>query len=152
LARVSPKRLRGRKSAETLSTLRRVSDAFDERQQAGSEGVTKLKGTGRIRPPPERVIRSDGTSTFASVSSDAASTGDAAAAVTKEPDREQVAAALDALMDRDRTPSTSAPPAKPEESSASPTPPASETTSGLLAAKRRARQRMDEGDSSNPRD
>jgi hypothetical protein len=148
LARVSPMRLRGRRSAETLSTLRRVSDAFDERQLSGSEGVAKLKGTGRLRPPPERVIRSDGTSTFA------ADTAAPPASPTPAPDRQQVAAALDALLARDAAadsptePPTATPTAPPGAS----LPPASDTTSGLLAAKRRARQRMDEGGADSPRE
>ncbi len=153
LARVTPMRLRGRRTVETLSSLRRVSDELDQRQAAGAQGIAKLKGTGRIRPPPQRIIRADGTSTLAQQASSAPA----------QPSAEQVSGALDALLNRESTqpPMSSpdatssnpqavpkpaaptSPPAEPNDGGASQS--ADSTTSSLLAAKRRARQRL-EGD------
>ena len=144
LAKVTPSRLRGRRSAETLSTLRRVSEGFEAQQDAASAGLTKLKGSGKIRPPPERIIRSDGTSTIAPAPHAGSDEGRPGSTAATTPARapEQVEAALDALLGRKSSkPDAPAVPATPEHPASA----AAETTSSLLAAKRRARQRLAEG-------
>ena len=148
LAKVTPARLRGGRSAETLSTLRRVSEGLEAQQEAAAAGLTKLKGSGRIRPPPERIIRSDGTSTIAPAPAqvDGADAGSmessASSKAPAQPESEKVAAALDALLDR-RPAQPTSPVVSPD--SQQPAAGVSETTSNLLAAKRRARQRLAEG-------
>src|SRR4029453_9707707 len=94
--------------------------------------------------PPERVIRSDGTSAIAPAPHTGSDEGRPGSTAPVSPTRapEQVEAALDALLDRKpNKPDAPAAPATPEHPASA----AAETTSNLLAAKRRARQRLAEG-------
>lgn len=152
LAKVTPMRLRGRRSAETLSTLRQVSTRFDQQQDAQAAGLTKLKGTGRIRPPPQRIVQSDGTTKPATPE---IAQPDSESA--PRPDATAVAAALDVLAKGNGADAPSSQPASsPGAEPAQPQPPVaapqeSATTSSLLAAKRRARQRMDQSEGDDVR-
>jgi Ca-activated chloride channel family protein len=121
IERVTPGHVRGAEAAATLATLRRVSEQVEDRREAESAGLERLKGTGRIAPPPERAV----TPAY------------------PEADSSRITSALDALLGRSQPP-----PLKPSQSDAGtpPAPPGStETTSSLLAAKRRARQQMKDG-------
>jgi Ca-activated chloride channel homolog len=53
--RVVPARIRAQRVILTLGTLRKVSKTFDEQQAKQAEHVRKLKGTGRVAPPPPRL-------------------------------------------------------------------------------------------------
>jgi Ca-activated chloride channel homolog len=141
MARMTPSMLRGRKAEATLATLRRVSESFEQRQESQAEGIAKLKGTGRIRPPPERIILDDGTST---VAGDAGKVREASSSAVGEgaPEPGKVAAALDALLGRGRKDEPASSASRAPGAEAPPAPPPSETTSSLLAAKRRARDRL----------
>jgi len=151
IAKVTPAALKGREAATTLATLRRVSDQMDQRQATDASGVTKLRGTGRVAPPPLRTIATPSGATPVAGSNDSptsTSSNDPSLATSPSPtqpapDQGRVTSALDALLGRTSTIPTPTP-ASPKE----PPPPdkgdaASETTSSLLAAKRRARQRLD---------
>jgi hypothetical protein len=119
--RITPAHVRGAKVTATLATLRRVSQEVDDRQEADAAGLDRFQVTGKIKPPPDRTI-----------------------APPAKPNQSQVAGALDLLLGRSTatkpTPPRSEEPAPPNEGS-------SDTTSGLLAAKRRARKQM--GDKAN---
>jgi uncharacterized protein YegL len=161
MTKVTPARLRGRKAVSTLETLRRVSADLEQQHDASTAGIAKLKGTGRIMPPPERIIQADGTSTLPEgVPAEARPRTDEIArvplrqpAAPAAPESGKVTAALDALLGRREVadaPALSAAPRgeRPDAapSGTPPPPPPSETTSSLLAAKRRARQRLAGGD------
>ena len=123
--------MRGRQATATLSSLRRVSDRFDEQVRSGARGVDHLEAPARVEPP---TIFDPG-------------------ATPPEPSR--VAAALSALLGRSapaaKTPAKETPerptPVAPEtpDAAASQEEPeeATGTTGSLLAAKRRARERRD---------
>ncbi|MCH7601566.1 MAG: VWA domain-containing protein [Planctomycetes bacterium] len=135
ISKVRPGHVRAKKAAVTLASLRRVSESFDDKLDSESSGLEKLKGTGVIAPPPDRIEPLH---------------------PIEELHRERIiSAAFDRLLGRrsssQKEPSETETPDQPsstvttqdsssnEESATD----ASETTSSLLAAKRRARRRMD---------
>lgn len=161
VARMTPARLRGAEAAATLATLRRVSDEVDSQRERRSMGVNRLRGTGRIAPPPLRdeamIPRDDARAstgddaTLTSVVDESTGAEDvpvrSAPSQRATPDETQVNAALDALLGRTSpksapagTSSASSDGKISQESGTT----ATETTSNLLAAKRRARERMNE--------
>jgi len=110
-----------RTSAGTLSSLRKVAERFDAQQQQ-----TSTDGASRSSPTPTRRFVRQATSSTS----------------------QDTAEALRSLKGR----STSTPPASAtsrDDTPATPNTGGSETTSGLLAAKRRARQRMQGNDESS---
>jgi len=155
IAKVAPMSMRGREAATTLATLRRVSDQVDQRQEVDASGITKLRGTGKVAPPPLRIITSapsNSSSTDQTQDSFNADGTDPALATSAAPpplrpapDQGKITSALEALLGRASSPASSAP--QPPSVIQSPADDqrdtASETTSGLLAAKRRARRRID---------
>jgi hypothetical protein len=114
--RITPAHVRGAKVTATLATLRRVSQEVDDRQEADAAGLDRFQVTGKIKPPPERTIAPPTT-----------------------PSQSQVAGALDLLLGRGTAPKATPPRS---EESAPPNEGSTDTTSGLLAAKRRARKHM----------
>ena len=56
IAKVTPWRTRAERTQRTLHALRGVSRRFDEQQASQSKGVEKLRGTGRVAPPPVRLM------------------------------------------------------------------------------------------------
>lgn len=144
IEKVTPASVRGSQAAATLATLRRVSDEVDGRQEADAVGVVKFKTTGRIAPPPDREIAPLNPEN----APDPAARFDGESLANKKPapvrDASQITAALDALMGRTKpgAPQSSASSPKPNPADESNLNPA-ETTGSLLAAKRRARQRLD---------
>jgi uncharacterized membrane protein len=160
VSKVRPGHVRAAKASATLATLRTVSRTFDERVDADSGGIEKLKGTGVIAPPPDRPVP--------------------APEERPAPEPGRAAAALDVLLGRRRATEAKGKaegeekrkpakrdakkPARPEQvalgaasdkaHAAEPGPGAgaeaegestNETTSSLLAAKRRARERLGGG-------
>ena len=143
VAKVRPGHVRAKKATVTLASLRKVSETFDDRLDSDAEGLEKLKGTGMIAPPPERIEPLEDEPSPA-----------------REPRR--VAAAFDTLLGRKRAkPAPEPEPKAEEEKQPEKAPPAAtpeetsetdeddsgigstETTSSLLAAKRRARRDLD---------
>ncbi len=117
IARVTPAHVRGQEAAATLASLRQVSADFDDRVRTDADRVAPLKPT----RPAEPVRIAPG-----------------------KPEPSRVTAALNAFLgrstgdDREERAGEQAPdPAGPGDSEGS-----SETTSSLLAAKRRARERL----------
>ena len=146
IARVTPAHVRGGRAAQTLATLRRVSDQVDQRHGEQVTGIKKFETTGRIAPPPLRDLAA--TSTPPSASAQSPSESVAATEKPAAPDHSRINAALDAFLGRTQP---SAPAKKPEQQSPPPDgDAASQTTSGLLAAKRRARQQMNPDDPDKP--
>jgi hypothetical protein len=129
IARVAPAHLRGREVAATLATLRRVNAEVEQRQEAQAAGVEQFSATGRIAPPPYR---------------DLGATAAPPPPGPQLPEPSKVSAALDALLGRGQPTPKPEPAQSSKTESAGPSSP-SETTTTLLAAKRRARQRL--GDS-----
>lgn len=154
LARVKPARVRGAEAAATLATLRRASDESAARHPI--RGVAREHSPGAARQPimpaaddGERVdlyddvaaSREEGFTSHLAATDDRTPSPQKRAARPAAPDEQKVAAALDAFLGRTKpqSPDTTQPsqPASPE----SPSAPA-ETTSNLLAAKRRAQDRL----------
>jgi len=132
LERITPAHVRGGRAADTLATLRRVSDEVDEQRTAASAGLKQFEVTGRVAPPP---IHQD---VFKPVESRSPSE-----------DLSRVSAALDAFLGRA--------PAKPSKTEAEPQQEArpdspTDTTSNLLAAKRRIRQNLGDPEKQDPGD
>jgi len=145
VARVMPARLRSQQAVSTLGSLRRASETFDKQQEKQSAGLEKLKGTGRIAPPPRRLIKPDDR------------------AAHEKPDATRVRSALDSLFGRskqergsDDAPADDAP-KPPTRKTPAPSDDHAEGDSGeqrdapqkdestrskLLAAKKRARDQM----------
>lgn len=154
IERVTPARVKGQRSLATLGGLQQASARLDAQHARQSEHVEKLSGTGEIAPPPQR---------FETTPQEAAHKPDgkpdrkpAPTPATQKrtaPDESRVSAALDAFLGRSprkeepqhtdtqtSKPSQAKPSKKEEEEDAArPSP----TSSGLLAAKRRARERID---------
>jgi hypothetical protein len=122
IERVTPMHVRGAEAAATLATLRRVSDHVENRREADAAGVERLQGTGKIAPPPERTVP----------------------VVDPVADSSRVATALDLLLGRGQPKPATPPEVEPD--ARPPRPDSTQTTSGLLAAKRRARQQLDSKD------
>ncbi|MHC5022284.1 MAG: VWA domain-containing protein [Planctomycetota bacterium] len=126
--RVTPGRVKGRAAAATLASLRRVSDEFDAKQETDAAGLEKLEGTGRIMAPPPRPVPPP------------------PAAARPKPDESRIRSAISTMLGRttDETPAAPSTPAEEpaadEETDRGEA--ATETTSSLLAAKRRARERL----------
>ena len=51
---VRPGHVRAKRATVTLASLRKVSDDFDERLETDAGDLEKLRGTGKIAPPPDR--------------------------------------------------------------------------------------------------
>jgi hypothetical protein len=133
LARVTPAQVHGHAAAATLASLRQVSVEFDDRLESESRHVAPLA---RDAAGPRDLSDTRG--------------GDEG---RRPPEPSKVAAALGALLGRPRPAPPGEPDAAPgpETATAAEAPDATEhtgsteTTSGLLAAKRRARERIDRG-------
>ncbi len=133
LARVAPASVRGRRVEATLGSLRQAGDRVEQR----------LSRDSTLDPEtPARSALRDGS---AATGRNAAMEGEAPTpAPERRPDPAKVAAALDALRGAGPPKKVSAPPEpEPPEPSQSP----QVTTSQLLAARRRAQQRLQSGDS-----
>jgi len=141
IARVTPAHIRGGQAAATLATLRQVSDDIDNRQQSQAAGVEQFRATGYVAPPPLRTASVEQRET-----EDDAVRPIAPEPATAEPDQSKVAAALDAILGRSKPPQPPSAPAK--EPPVDPSIAAAETTGTLLAARRRARERL-QGDGRN---
>jgi Ca-activated chloride channel homolog len=128
MVRVTPARLRAMRMVATLRSLRRVSERMEHRQTAASAGVQKLRGRGSTEPSPPRIPRAKPQATPRA----------------EKPDEAKVSAALNALLGR-KPSSPSKPPVEPpvdDSESAKPSPAGETSRSSLLAAKRRAREKM----------
>ncbi len=117
-ARVAPSHVRGRAAAETLASLRQASAQADERRARPAVSARERKKAERAVPVVRR-----------------------AEPTTSAPEPRQVSAALDALRGRDTEPSEK--PGAPEPEPADENEGSTDTTSSLLAAKRRARRKLD---------
>ena len=154
--RVVPARVRGAEVATTLATLRRVSDDAEARREARSIGVPRLQPTGRIAPPPARdehgnILPEDDLRLTVDEEPQPAPAAarQSTTADRQMPEPSKVAAALDVLLGRNKPAAKPIPP-KPDAASVDHGASAAETTGSLLAAKRRARQKMQK-DQSNER-
>jgi Ca-activated chloride channel homolog len=126
VAKITPSHVRGRRAADTLATLRRVSTEVDERNSSSSKGIKKFETTGRVAPPPPRNLSDENVPPERVPNAD--------------PNR--VAAALDAFLGK------SVPKLRPEDRPHSvdvQVEAPENTTANLLAAKRRLREQL--GDS-----
>lgn len=133
--RVTPASVRGEKVAQSLATLQTVNRRVAQQQEEQSRGVVKLAGTGVVAPPPRRMTKRapvDGDIKLQEPQE-------------KQPDKARIGAALDSLLGRrGKNTAPSEPPSSPESQSQAPeAADGSSTRSSLLAAKRRAREKLD---------
>lgn len=130
--RVVPARVRGQRVVRTLGSLRRVSETFDKRQEKQAEGLQKLKGTGRVMPPPRRPLKPE------------------TKAQPEKPDSTRVRSAIDSMVGRSKRDDSESKSEKPKSESAAGASDGSSDESQqdgslrskLLAAKKRARDQM----------
>lgn len=142
--KVTPASIRGQKKIEALATLQTVSKRVQRQQAEASRGVEKLAGTGKLQPPPPRPMNR--VAKARQENRPVTGNGDTA---RPQPDKKKVGAALDAVLGRTAKPADETT-KKPDKPKAEPTEASetdgSTTRSSLLAAKRRARQQLDERD------
>jgi hypothetical protein len=116
-ARVAPSHVRGGEAAATLASLRQASDELDRKRGSPQPAEPRPRQAAHSVPPPTRA----------------------------EPEPSKVAAAIKTLLGRSSTPEPRDEEAEKEKDKDPETPGlgSTETTSGLLAAKRRARKKLD---------
>ncbi len=132
VTRVTPSAVRGRQAAATLATLRTVSDRLDDQLQASSRHTKKLQPPAPVAPP------------------DRSPPPESDIGKRRAPEPGKVTSALNTLLGRSimkqqpNAPLEQEAPEEPKKQPDSDNIGSTETTSGLLAAKRRARKRLDE--------
>jgi Ca-activated chloride channel family protein len=142
LARVKPARLRATEAAATLATLRRVSDDTAIRRSTSPIPNERRKLTS-LSPPAVVTDDRERIDLYDEIDHDERRQQRRAAPVSRVPqqpmpDEQKVSAALDALLGRSKPPKSSTPSQQQASTPAEP----SETTGNLLAAKRRAQERL----------
>lgn len=143
IARVTPARIRGQKTVEALATLQSASRRVQQQNTRASRGVKKLAGTGVVAPVPPRKVKQRNEDAGSDESN------------SKRPDKAKIGAAINSLLGRDeknneaddavaKTPKSSIKADK--DDTTQPPKDNGSTRSNLLAAKRRARQQLDDRD------